>query len=48
MDGVGVDGSLIGPDGALVSERSKRGRSPLFHPRADFDVEMVESVTQVR
>lgn len=48
MDGVGVDGSLIGPDGALVSERSKRGKSPLFHPRTNFDPEMVQSVTQVR
>ena len=48
MDGAGVDGSLNGPNGALVSERSKRGKSPLFHPRTNFDPEMVQSVTQVR
>ena len=43
-----LEGQLIKPDGALLLERKKASFNPLIRLRTNFDVEMSESVNEIK
>ena len=48
FEGIELEGELIKPQGALLLERRSAKFNPLIRLRTDFDVEMSESVKEIR
>ena len=48
FEGVDVTGELVKPSGALLLDRRKADFNPLIKLRTDFNLEMKQSVDQVK
>lgn len=48
FDGLDVTGELVKPSGALLLDRRKADFNPLIKLRQNFDVEMKQSVDEVK
>ena len=48
FEGMEVEGELIKPQGALLLERKKASFNPLIQLRENFNVEMNQSVNQIK
>ena len=48
FEGVEVEGVLVKPDGALIKERESAHFNPLIKLRTDFNIEMRQSVNEVK
>jgi len=48
FEGVEVEGVLVKPDGALIKERESANFNPLIKLRTDFNIEMKQSVNEVK
>jgi hypothetical protein len=48
FEGVEVAGELVKPQGALLLDRKRGAFNPLIKLRTDFDVEMSQSVNEVK
>lgn len=48
MDGVEIDAPVVRPSIELVGDTRRGHFPPIFHLREDFDLEMAESVDEVK
>ena len=48
FEGVEVEGELVKPQGALLLERKKASFNPLIRLRENFNLEMNQSVNQIK
>jgi len=48
FEGIDVEGQLVRPNGALLTERSKAAFNPLIHLRTDFNLEMSNSINDIK
>ncbi len=48
FEGLELQGTLIKPQGALLLDRKKATFNPLIKLRTDFDLEMEESVDEIK
>ena len=48
FEALDVEGELVKPQGALMMERKKTSFNPLIRLRTDFNVEMSNSVTEIK
>ena len=48
FEGVEVEGELVKPQGALLLERKKASFNPLIQLRENFNIEMNQSVNQIK
>ena len=48
FEGLEVEGELVKPQGALLLERKKASFNPLIKLRSNFDIEMSQSVNDIK
>tara|TARA_B100000131_G_C17941567_1_gene542544 strand:- start:398 stop:637 length:240 start_codon:yes stop_codon:yes gene_type:complete len=48
FEGIELEGELVKPQGALLLERKTASFNPLIQLRRNFDVEMSESVNEIK
>jgi len=48
FEGMELEGQLVKPQGALLQERSRAGFNPLIRLRTDFNLEMSNSINDVK
>ncbi len=48
FEGVDVEGQLVKPQGALLLDRKRASFNPLIKLRADFNLEMSQSVNEIK
>ena len=48
IEGVSIEGTIVGPTMALLTETNPKGFAPMIRLRLDFNAEMVESVDLLR
>ena len=48
FEGVDVEGQLVKPEGQLISEREIAQFNPLIKLRQDFNLEMSQSVNEIK
>ena len=48
FEGLEVEGELVKPQGALLLERKKASFNPLIKLRSDFDIEMSQSINDIK
>ena len=48
FEGVDVEGQLVKPQGALLLDRKRASFNPLIKLRSDFNVEMSQSVNEIK
>lgn len=48
IDGLEIEGQLVGPQHGFVVERKRASFNPLIKLRTDFNAEMSSSVTEVK
>ena len=48
FEGVDVSGELVKPQGALLLDRKRASFNPLIKVRTDFNIEMSDSVREIK
>lgn len=48
FEALDIEGEMVKPQGSLVMDRSKASFNPLIKLRTDFNVEMSNSVTEIK
>ena len=48
FEGLEIDGDIVKPDGAIISERGEAKFNPLIGLRTDFSYEMRASVNEIK
>ena len=48
FEGLEVEGELVKPQGALLLERKKASFNPLIKLRSNFDIEMSQSINDIK
>ena len=48
FEALDIEGEMVKPQGSLVMDRSRAAFNPLIRLRTDFNVEMSNSVTEIK
>ncbi len=48
FEALDIEGEMVKPQGSLVMDRSRASFNPLIRLRTDFNVEMSNSVTEIK
>ena len=48
FEGLEIEGELLKPSGAIISERKPAPFNPLIHLRTDFNIEMKQTVIDIK
>ncbi len=48
FEALDIEGEMVKPQGSLVIDRSRASFNPLIKLRTDFDIEMSNSVTEIK